>query len=188
MIWLIIGVTLWSGVHFIPTLAQPLRQSLITRLGDGRYRLVFSFVVVASIILMVMGWRSTPDTLLYQLPEWSRPIGVVLMWFALFLFAAARSPSAIKRLIKHPQLMSMVVWSVSHLMTNGTTRSLVLFGGLGIWALVEMPLINARDGVPKPKPSTGLAGELKIAAIASVLFAVLMFLHPYIAGVSVIPA
>lgn len=187
MIWLITGVALWSGIHFIPTLAQPLRKSLIERLGEGRYSLVFSLVVVTSIVLMVIGWRATSPVVIYSLPQWTRPVGVVLMWMALFMFVAARSPSLIKRVTRHPQLMSMVVWGISHLLTNGTTRSLVLFGGLAAWALIEIPLINKRDGVSSPKPAAGILSDLKIAAIASVLFIILLFAHPYISGVPIIP-
>ena len=159
MIWLVLGVILWSAVHFVPTLAQPLRQSLVDRLGDGRYRLGFSLVVVTSIVMMVLGWRSTPPVAVYELGEWARPISTVLMWAALFLFAAARSSSRIKRLVQHPQLMSIAVWGLSHLISNGTTRSLVLFGGLAVWALVEMPLLNARDGARVPGPTSSWAGR-----------------------------
>lgn len=55
MIWLVSGVVLWSVVHFVPTLARPLRQRLVTSWGDGRYRLAFSIIVVLSIALIVIG-------------------------------------------------------------------------------------------------------------------------------------
>ena len=184
MIWLILGVALWSGVRLIPTLAQPLKSSLIRRLGDGRYQMLFALVVVVSIGLMIFGWRASEEKILYQLPDWSHPVGIVLMWAALFLFAASQSPSVIKRVIRHPQLTSIALWGASHLLTNGSTRSLVLFGGLTLWALVEIPLINARDGVIEAPPAPGLVGELKIVLIATIIFVVLFFAHPYIAGVS----
>ena len=33
MIWLILGVVIWSCIHFIPTLGQPFRQKLINSIG-----------------------------------------------------------------------------------------------------------------------------------------------------------
>ncbi len=187
MTWLILGVTLWSVVHFVPTLAQPLRHRLIAQWGDGRYRAAFSIVVLFAIALIVVGWRSTPQVTLYQLPAWSGPIGFLLMITAFVLFGSAHHDTIIKRVIRHPQLMSMVVWSVSHLITNGSTRALVLFGGLGLWAIVEMPLINAREGEYKKPEAPGFKMELKGLAISAAIFVVALLLHPYFAGVAPIP-
>ena len=184
MIWLILGVALWSGIHLVPTLAQTQRERFKSEWGDGRYQAVFSIIVVFSIILIVIGWRSTPQVTLYQLPGWSGPLGFILMLLAFVLFGAAHGQTAIKRFIRHPQLTSVVVWAISHLITNGSTRALVLFGGLGLWALIEMPLINKRDGDYIKPEAPGWQVEIKGLAISAVVFIVLLFLHPYFAGVS----
>ena len=187
MMWLISGILLWSLVHFIPTLARPFRQKLINSWGNGVYRAVFSIVVLISIALMVYGWRHTPQVSLYQLPGWSGPVGFVLMIIAFVLFGSSHHETVIKRYIRHPQLVSMIVWSISHLITNGSTRALVLFGGLGLWALIEIPLINSRDGAYKKPASVALKTEIKGLAISLAVFAVALFLHPYFAGVAPIP-
>lgn len=187
MIWLVLGIVLWSAVHLVPTLARPLRATLIERVGTGKYRLGFSVVVVTSIGLMVLGWRSTPEVALYQLPTWCGPIGFLLMIVAFVLFGASHHETIIKRFIRHPQLTSMVVWSISHLITNGSTRALVLFGGLGVWALLEMPLISAREGPYTPPKPPGWKTELKGVAISAVIFVVALLLHPYFAGVRPMP-
>lgn len=187
MIWLILGVLLWSIAHLVPTLARPMRQTLIDRLGTGGYRAAFSLVVLLSIGLMVVGWRSTSEVTIYQLPAWSRPTGFLLMIVSFILFGAANYKTAIKRLVRHPQLTAMIVWAISHLITNGSTRALVLFGGLGLWAILEIPLINARDGVYTAPESPGLKTEIKGIAISAIIFIVVVFLHPYFAGVSPLP-
>jgi uncharacterized membrane protein len=187
MIWLVSGVVLWSAVHLVPTLARPLRKSLIERVGNGKYRLGFSVVVVMSIGLMVLGWRTTPEVTLYQPPTWSGPIGFLLMIVAFILFGASHHETAIKRFIRHPQLTSMLVWSISHLITNGSIRALVLFGGLGLWALIEMPLINGREGAYTPPKPPGWKAEFKGVAISAVIFVVALLLHPYFAGVRPMP-
>ncbi len=187
MIWLITGVALWSIVHFIPTLAQPLRQRLITSFGITPYKIIFSIIVLLSIALMVFGWRTTSQVTLYQLPAWSGPVGFVLMVIAFVLFGSAHHPTAIKRFIRHPQLMSIVVWSISHLITNGSTRTLILFGGLGLWALLEMPLINAREGSYSKPEAPGFKFEIKGLIISTIIFIAALFLHPYFTGVSPIP-
>ena len=187
MVYLVLGVVIWVGVHLVPALAQPFRQRLIAKMGNGPYRGLFSVVVLLSLALIVIGWRSTPESYLYVLPSWSRPLGFLLMVVAFILFGATHYNTAIKRFIRHPQLMSIVVWSASHLVTNGTTRALVLFGGLGVWALIEMPVINAREGSVELPEGPGLAAELKGVLISTIVFGVMLFLHPYFAGVSPLP-
>ena len=187
MTWIIAGVLLWSLTHFIPSLARPLRESMIETLGNNAYRGVFSLLILISIGLIVLGWRSTPEVYLYHLPHWSRPVGFLLMILSFILFGAANYPTAIKRVLRHPMLTGMIVWSISHLITNGTTRALILFGGLGIWAIIEILLINAREGTYAPPDAPGFRHEAKGIVISVIVFIVVLFLHPYFAGVSPLP-
>lgn len=187
MIWLIGGVVLWGVVHFVPSLARGFRQNLIDRIGEGQYKGIFTLLIVTSLVLIVIGWRGTPEEFIYVLPVWSRNVGLLLMVMSFVLFGAAQYPSAIKRVFRHPMLTAIVVWSISHLLTNGTTRAMVLFGGLGLWAIIEMLLINAREGEYTKPEAPGMKRELRGLVISAVIFVVAMFLHPYFAGVSVIP-
>jgi len=187
MNWLIAGVVLWMATHLMPALAPSFRQALIDRLGSGPYRGVFALIIVSALVLIVYGWRSTPETYLYFLPAWSRPAGFLLMAIAFLLIGAAQYKTIIKRFIRHPMLMGVVVWSISHLMTNGTTRALILFGGLGIWALIEMPVLNAREKDTARPDSPGLARELRGLAISAVIFAVVLYLHPHFTGMRLLP-
>jgi len=83
--------------------------------------------------------------------------------------------------------MGVILWAVSHLLTNGTGRALVLFGGLGLWAQIEIPLINRRE-VDYVKPEApGAKKELMGIIISAVIFVVTLSLHPYFAGVSPLP-
>ena len=188
MIWLVLGVALWSSVHFVPSIGQALKARLIENFGETGYKIGFSLVVVASIVMMVIGWRSTDPSALYLPPVWTGPVASVMMIVAFILFGAAKHPTRIKQFIRHPQLTGLVVWAVAHLISNGDSRSVILFGGLGLWALIEIPLINARDGkwVKPEVPSIGT--ELKGLAISLAIFAAALFLHPYFAGVSPIPS
>jgi len=187
MIWLILGVALWSVVHFIPSLGLALKKKIISRFGDKVYKIAFALSIVASVLLIVLGWRSTTPEMLYHLPDWSRPLTIFLMLVAFLLMGASGRKTVIGRVIRHPQLSGMVVWAIAHLISNGDTRSLVLFGGLGLWALIEIPLINAREGewVKPEKPPIG--AEIKGIVISFVVFVVVMFLHPYFTGAPVIP-
>lgn len=182
-----IGVLLWVVVHLIPTIEQPLRQRLISRLGENGYKGIFALTILIALVLIVLGWRATPEAYLYVLPAWSRTVGLFLMILSFVLLGAAHYPSLIRRYIRHPMLMGVFVWAGSHLLMNGTTRALVLFGGLGVWALLEMPLINRREGEHVKPGVPDFSGELKGVFISAVIFIVVLTLHPYFAGVTPFP-
>lgn len=186
MIWL--GVVFWSGVHLLPSLAPGFRAGLIERLGGKGYKIGFTFAIILSIMLIVLGWRSADVGFIYEPPGWGRPLTMLLMLLAFFLFASSHGKSNLKRFIRHPQLSAILIWALAHLLANGDSRSLAFFGGLGLWALIQMALINRRDGervLPEPRP---WKAELKPLLIGSVLYAVFILLHPYFAGVSPIGA
>jgi len=180
------GVILWCILHFVPTLVRPLRQSIIDRTGDNAYRGLFSLLMLSALAMIIFGWRSAPETYIYQLPAWSRTFGMLLMVVAFVLLGASHYPTAIKRLVRHPMLTGVIVWSASHLLTNGTTRALVLFGGLGAWAVLEVLLINRREGAWEKPQAPGLGSEVRGLLISLLVFAVAVYLHKYFAGVPLI--
>ena len=185
MALLVCGLLLWSGVHFIPSIGIALKTSVVDRFGNNVYMAVFSLLIVASIVLMVFGWRSTTPTHLYALPAFVKPISLILLVGAFFLFGAAKHPTRIKRAVRHPQLTSIIVWSSAHLLVNGDSRSLVLFGGLACWAVMEIVLINRREGEWVKPEAPPWGQEVKGGLISIAIFVVAVLLHPYIAGVPV---
>ncbi|PCJ22588.1 MAG: NnrU protein [SAR86 cluster bacterium] len=183
---LITGLILWSGLHFIPCVGISFRKRLVTKLGGGTYAIIFALLVVSSIVIMVFGWRSIEPVYLYFLPVWSRQVTILLVLLTFILFSAARAKTNIKRFIRHPQLTGLVVWGAGHLLSNGDSRSLVLFGSLSVWAIVEMILINKREGKwIRPEQAT-LKSEVSMVAKGLVMFAVFMFAHPFLTGISII--
>ncbi len=188
MIMLISGLVLWSGMHFLPSLGTGLRARLIARFGEKTYLIVFSAGIVISIVLMVLGWMAMPaGSPLYRLPGGTGILAVLLMAVALILFAAARSKSNIRHYVRHPQLSSIAVWGVAHLLSNAELRAVILFGTLAIWAIAEIIVISRREGVWSRPLRQPLAEDLKPVLIGLVLFAVLMAAHPYLFSVSPIP-
>ncbi|MBS1269649.1 MAG: hypothetical protein MAG794_00600 [Gammaproteobacteria bacterium] len=182
---LLAGLLLWSLVHFVPSLLIPVKRVWKNALGSGGYKITFALIVVASVVLMVIGWRQSTPQLLYSLPPAAKTVSILLMVVAFVLLGAANHPSRIKSYLRHPQLTSVVIWSIAHLLINGDSRSLLLFGGLGIWALVEVVLINRREGPWKKPQPPGWKKDLISLMIAVVMLVVVVFIHPYIAGVPV---
>ena len=87
--------------------------------------------------------------------------------------------------MRHPQLMSIITWSIAYLLVNGDSRLIVLFGGMGAWAIMEILLINRRDGEWIKEPAPAWQKEIKGLAISVFIFVIVVAAHPFIAGVSV---
>ena len=187
MTMLIVGVLLWATVHLAPALAPGFRQNMMDRLGREPYRGLFALLVFGTLFVIVRGWQIAPEDYVYALGPWVRPIGLLLLIAAFFLVGAAYYPTAIRRVIRHPMLIGTILWSVSHLLTSGTTRGLVLFGGIGTWAVLEILMINRRDRAYTKPEAPGIRGELTGILISGIIFMIVLFAHPYFAGVTPYP-
>ena len=188
MIYLVAGVVIWSAVHFLPTLGKNFRDSMAEKMGPA-WRGVHSIGVLAGLGLIIFGWMQIEPEVIYDTPDWGMQATGILVFLSLYFFAAANGKSKIRRMIRHPQLTGMFLWGFGHLFANGEDRSIVLFGGLALWALAEMVLINRRDGEwVKPDVPGGVRGELVpvLAAVALYLVFVL-WAHQFLFGVTPLP-
>ncbi|MBC7141595.1 MAG: hypothetical protein H5U18_05500, partial [Rhodobacteraceae bacterium] len=82
----------------------------------------------------------------------------------------------VKARLRHPMLLSVILWAVAHLLVNGDLASIVLFGGLGGWAVVSILLINAQESWVPPAPG-GLRSDAIGVAIALVLYGLIAGVH-----------
>lgn len=180
---LVAGILLWSLTHLSIALAPQGRQKLIDALGLIPYKLAFSMVLVIALVLLVMGWRQMPPTSVWVPPAAMRHLTMLLVPIAAVLFIAGRLPTDLKRWIRHPQLTAVKLWAVAHLLANGELRSILLFGGLLVWAVLEVILINRRQGARIKPPAAGTVWTLASTGVGVLLAAILMWAHPWIAGV-----
>ncbi len=184
---LLTGVLMWSLLHWFPAALPAARTRIAGGLGARAYRGLFSLAILVSLVLMVIGWRNSTVESWYMPPLLGNAVVPVMLLLAFFLFAAANAPGNTKRFLRHPMLTGTIVWSAAHLLANGDNRSIVLFGSLGIWALVSILLINRRDGAYVPPPPAPLTRDLMTLAGAAVVFAVVALLHRWLFGVSPFP-
>lgn len=187
MTLLVIGLLMWWAVHLFPAVATVTRANLIIKFGLGLYKGCFALLIVISIVVMVFGWRSIEPADIYFPPLWGKRVTYLLVLLTFILFVAAKSKTNIKRVLRHPQLTGLVLWSVGHLFANGDNRSLVLFTGLGLWAILEIIMISRRTGAwvkPDPVP---VKSDIITVAGGFILFAVLFLAHPYLTGIGLIP-
>ncbi len=161
---------------------------MIAWLGPRLYRAGFALDIVLALVLIVVGWRATPVDTMYVPPLLGSPIIAGMMLLSFVLFAAANAPGNIKRFLRHPMLTGMVVWAGAHLLANGETRSVILFGGLGAWAIVAMLSINRRDGAWEKSAAVPFSRDLMTIVASAVLFAIVVYFHEAVIGVSPLPA
>ncbi|NCN83273.1 MAG: NnrU protein [Sphingomonadales bacterium] len=184
---LIAGVLLWSIMHLMKSVTPGVRASIQGAIGEGPHKGLVALLLLGSLALMIFGWRSTPAEFVYDPPTWGRHANMTLMFFAILLIGAAQGASRIRQWIRHPMLTGVLVWAVGHLLANGDNKSLVLFGGLGLWALISIITVSRNEGAwVKPAKVATAGRELLSLVITAILYAILMFIHPWIAGVPVI--
>ncbi len=185
MLLMIVGLALFAGIHLIPSLAPGLKTSWRDRMGEGGYKGTFSLLLLAGLVCIVLGWRSTIPSGLYAPPAALHGVALGALYIAFLLMVTSSRNSRLLQWIRHPQLTGVTVWALAHLSLNGDNRSVLLFSTLGIWALVEMILINRREGAWVKAEVPPLSTDLINLVIALVVVAVVLFLHPWFAGVPV---
>lgn len=172
---LIAGVLLWSAAHLFKRVAPEARA----RLGD-RGRGMVAVALLLSVVLMVIGYKSADGPFWWGRSTALTGINNLLLLLAFYLFAASGAKTRVTRLTRHPQLIAFSLWAIGHLLVNGDLPSFVLFGGLLIWALAEMAIINAQDGPYTPPEPVPMRKEIVAVVAAVVVFAIVSAIHAFL--------
>ncbi|TVZ41674.1 NnrU protein [Alteromonadaceae bacterium 2753L.S.0a.02] len=186
MALIIAGLVLWCGAHLLPSLSPASKVRIQSRVGEKGYRGLIALAIFSGVLLIIFGWRSSTPTFLYALPPETRHLTFLLVLIGFVLTGAANYPSRIRQVIRHPQLTGVAVWAVAHLLVNGDSRSVLLFGTLGIWCLLEIWLINRRDKVWNKPAIPSWGKELKGLVFSLVFYLVLIALHRFYTGMPLV--
>lgn len=179
MTLMILGLLLWTGAHVFKRLAPGPRAALQERMGDAS-KGVFALVLLVSLVLIVIGYRGAESEFIWGRSPATTGINNLLMLISVALFGLGSSKSRFRGTLRHPMLTGTVVWALAHLLVNGDTASIALFGWMALWALAEMALINRTepDWTP-PEPGT-VAGDIRLAIITLVVFGVIAAIHTWL--------
>ena len=140
-----------------------LRDLVVARMGEARYRVVFALASVVGLIWMSRAYARAPAVEL-----WGQLVGLRFLAFALVLVAflfvgiglATPSPTrvgmesklaqdtdiarGIVRITRHPFLWGVALWALVHLIVNGDLASVIFFGSLLLLALGGTASIDAK--------------------------------------------
>ncbi|GIT91292.1 membrane protein [Jannaschia pagri] len=175
---LIAGLLLWSGAHLFKRLAPEARA----RLGEPGKGLV-TVLLVLSIVMMVYGYRWADGPWFWGRSAPLVGINNLLMVVAFYVYAASAAKSAkiwLGTKVRHPQLTAVLIFVAAHLLVNGDLKSFVLFGGLALWAIAEIIIINRQEGPWTPPPRAKPIKEITTPVIAMVAMTVVMLIHNWL--------
>jgi uncharacterized membrane protein len=176
MTMILIGLLLWIAAHFFKRVLPDVRSGMNERMGAGPARGIMSVLILLSVILMIVGFRGHDATVLYTPMDGMRPVNNLLMIISVVLFGMSGSKGRLGTMLRHPMLLGVLVWAVAHLLVNGDMASVVLFGGMGIWAVMQIVLINAQDIWTRPERGPA-SGDVKLFIISAVVFSVIAGIH-----------
>ena len=185
--WLLVGgLIVFFGIHLLPTVL-PLRQRIAAWKGEDLYKLVFSLIAAAGLVMMGYGKAIAPRITVYEPPAWTAHVSWILMWLAVTIFPAAYLPSNLKRIMRHPFLWGVALWAIAHLMTNDDLASILLFGSFATYAFYDILSANRR-GAAVSNTHHPVWKDGVLVAVGLFVYLALIRLHPLLFGVSVNPA
>ena len=114
---LLAGMLVWIVAHSFKATAPARRDALVAKFGEQPWRGVFSLVILASLLMIVFGWKAAVPGAVYAPPLAPGIIPSLLVLIGLVLFFAAQMNGNIKRILRHPQMAGTIVWAVAHLLT-----------------------------------------------------------------------
>jgi len=176
MLLLILGIVLWWAAHLWKRAAPASRA----RRGDAGKGIVAGLLIL-SIVLMVIGYKRAVG------PVWWGPSPAMVgsnnlrVLVGFYLFAASGSKSRLGVRLHHPQLTGFSLWAFAHILVNGDLPSLVLFGGLLLWALTEIAVINrAASGWTPPAHPVPIRKEFTTILATLVVYGVVALIHGWV--------
>jgi len=214
------------AAHFVLSSAA-VRTGMVRQFGERLFLTYYSLIAAVLLVWMLFAYGHAPFEPLWgdiAIFEW---LPAVVMPLALFFavgglttpsatmagsdaLTAGRAPNqGIMRITRHPFLCGVALWALAHLLANGDTASLILFGGLlvlsvgGMWHIDKKkealhgaawgPVLLTTSAIPFraliEKRATfdwpGIGWWRPAVALA--LYAVILWAHPLVFGVAAWP-
>ncbi|OYU30258.1 MAG: protein NrnU [Comamonadaceae bacterium PBBC2] len=189
MLHLLIGLALFLGIHSLQSLAPHVRRSAQQKWGALGYKGVYTAISLLGFYLLVQGWGTArlEPVVLWTPPRGMQHATLLLMWVAMVLLAAAYVPgNHLKSKLRHPMTLSVKVWSLGHLLSNGNLADVALFGGFLLWSVLVFRAARQRDrSSAHSAPEGHLLGTLLTVLVGTGVWAAFVMggLHLWLIGV-----
>jgi uncharacterized membrane protein len=197
MAWLILGLVLFVGAHSVRIFADDWRSRTIEAWGEKVFKGLYAVLSLVGFYALIVGYAEVRmhPIVIWQPPIATRHISVLLMLFASILMVAAYIPgNHLKLRMGHPMVLSVKVWALAHLLSNGNLADLVLFGTFLVWSVLNFKSARARDRIKAAAqtmdealqaPKAKLSATLITLVGGALLWAGITFhLHALVVGIS----
>ena len=172
---LVLGLLIWVGAHIFKRVA-PDQRAAMGDTGKG----VVAVALLISLGLMIWGYRGAEFIPVWYPPAFLTHVNNLLMLIAVFVFGMSATTGRLRGKMRHPQLTAVKIWAVAHLLVNGDVASIILFGGLLAWAVLEVILINRAVPVwDRPQPGEAKKDVL-LVVITLVAYGVMTAIHAWL--------
>lgn len=151
----IVILILWlgfAGSHLVLS-SQQLRGVLVERLGEERFRLLYSLLALAFFVPLVWTYFAHRHAGLWlwglsrgTAMTWTVGIGMAVALTLLVAGLARPSPAGIVPgepttggvygITRHPVFMAFAIFGLMHLLPNGSIADIIFFGGFVVFALI----------------------------------------------------
>ena len=225
--WILLSAAGFFLVSHLVLASMPVRTVLAEKIGAGGHRILFSVVSVGAFVWMLMAYGDAryEGNFLWVLPPGVSMIPIFVMPIVCILIVASvssRNPMAvggeklladpnpvqgIMTVTRHPMMVGIALWAVTHMIVNGDVASIILFGGilaLTVLGMIHMdhrrqavagsdwgPMALSTSVVPflaaiqgRTKVDWRGIGLFRVAG-GLVLYGLLVGAHPLIAGVGI---
>jgi uncharacterized membrane protein len=189
MLQLLIGLTLFLGVHALQSLAPHWRQNRINRWGPLGFKGFYAVLSLLGLYLLIQGYAQArlDPVMLWTPPRGMQHATILLMWVAMVLLVATYVPgNQIKAKLRHPMTLSVKVWALGHLLSNGNLADVLLFGGFLVWSVLVFRAARRRDRQSLHSgPEGKLLGTLLAVVLGTGVWAAFLMggLHLWLVGV-----
>ena len=189
MALLILGIVLFLGIHLIRVVAPGLRTSMIASLGESGWKIAYSVASIVTLAILIYGFGQARDmTPIWSPPFWMSHITILLMLFAMICLVASLLPAGhIAVRTKHPMVLSVKIWALAHLLSNGDGAAILLFAAFLAWGVILRISLKRREraGEITLRPFVSAKYDLYAIIIGVIVWALIIWkLHAWIIGVS----
>ena len=193
MIVLIIGLVIFFGMHLVPVTG--VKSSLIERMGEKKYQSIFSIISLVGFIIIIYGFSlidtcnpmmadcETDNFYLWDSFEYSKEISFLLMPISIIFLVASQMKSNIKKVVHHPMLIGVLIWSFVHLLSTGDLRSIILFASFGAFSIIDIIFTRktAEQGI-----SFSILNDVVVIVVGLVLYSIILYFHEYVSGLQIV--
>jgi uncharacterized membrane protein len=185
VIWLLLGILVFFGIHSVRMVAPGFRDAMIVRLGALGWKGLYAIISLGGFWLLVWGYgQARPDApVLYTPGIGLKYVGVASIFVGFLLLGAVYLPTGrIKAAFRHPFNIGFVFISLGHMLANGNLATLVLAGATLIYSVLNTVSALSRPAAP-PVPGPVWIDVLALA-IGVAFFGLFAFwLHVSLFGI-----